>query len=180
MFVMVSVDGYFEGPNHELGWHNVDEEFNEFAAKQLDEMDRLLFGWKTYEMMADYWPTSAAEADDPIIGQKMNEMPKIVFSREPKELVWQNTRLITHRVAEEIADLKNEPGKDLLLLCSSNMAVSLIEMGLLDEIRIMISPVVLGQGHTLFGGIIERLHLKLISTRTFKSGNVLLSYQPQD
>ena len=79
LFMMVSLDGFFEGPDHELDWHNVDAEFNEFAAEQLNEVDTLLFGWKTYELMAGYWPTELAKQDSPVIAEKMNSLPKLFF-----------------------------------------------------------------------------------------------------
>jgi len=176
--MMVSLDGFFEGPDHELDWHNVDAEFNEFAAEQLNEIDTLLFGWKTYELMAGFWPIDPAKQDSPVIAEKMNTLPKIVFSRKERKVEWENTRLITQNVDGEIMKLKNQPGKNIAIFGSSNLCVSFIQMGLIDEFRIMVNPVVLGKGHTLFNGINDKLNLKLLKTRTFKSGNVLLYYQP--
>jgi dihydrofolate reductase len=178
-FMMVSVDGFFEGPNREIDWHVVDEEFNEFAIGQLDSVDVLLFGRTTYEMMASYWPTPAAVADDPIVAGKMNSLPKVVFSRTLQKADWQNTRLVKKNVPEEVARLKEEPGRDLIIFGSSDLAVTLIQSDLLDELRIMIAPVVLGGGKTLFKGLPGRLHLKLLKTRTFRNGNVLLFYRPE-
>ena len=178
LFMMVSLDGFFEGPDHELDWHNVDAEFNEFAADQLNEVDMLLFGWKTYELMAGFWPIDPAKQDSPVIAEKMNTLPKIVFSRKERKVEWENTRLISENVDREVTKLKNQPGKNIAIFGSSNLCVSLIQMGLIDEFRIMVNPVVLGKGHTLFNGIQDKLYLKLLKTRTFKSGNVLLYYQP--
>jgi dihydrofolate reductase len=178
VFIMVSLDGFFEGPDHELDWHNVDAEFNKFAAEQLNEVDTLLFGWKTYELMAGFWPTGAAKQDSPVIAEKMNALPKIAFSRKERKVEWHNTRLITGNVGGEIMKLKNQPGKNIAIFGSSNLCVNLIQMGLIDEFRIMVNPVVLGRGHTLFHGINDKLSLKLLKTRTFNSGNVLLYYQP--
>ena len=177
-FMLISLDGFFEGPNHDLNWHHVDEEFNEFAISQLNSVDTLLFGRVTYEMMASYWPTSAAVIDDPIVAIKMNSLPKIVFSKTLSMVDWQNTKLIKNNVIEEISKLKQKPGRDLLILGSSDLAVTFIEHDLIDEYRIMVNPVVLGIGKTLFNGIDSKLNLKLINTRTFISGNVLLYYQP--
>ncbi len=178
LFMMVTLDGFFEGPNGELDWHNVDEEFNEFAEDQLNSVDVLLFGRRTYEMMANYWPTPSATRDDPIIAKKMNAMPKIVFSRTLEKVGWNNSRLIKENIAEEISSLKQRPGKDLIVFGSSDLAVSLIQMHLIDEYRIMVNPVVLGDGKPLFKGIEDKLNLKLRNTKTFGSGNVLLYYQP--
>ncbi len=177
LFMMISLDGFFEGPDHELDWHNVDAEFNEFAAEQLNEVDTLLFGWRTYELMAGYWPAEPAKGDSPVIAEKMNALPKIAFSRKERKVEWQNTRLITGNVGGEIKKLKNQSGKNIAILGSSNLCVSLIQMGLIDEFRIMVNPVVLGRGHTLLNCLHDKLNLKLLKTRTFNSGNVLLYYK---
>jgi dihydrofolate reductase len=178
LYMMVTLDGFFEGPNGEIDWHNVDQEFNELAIEQLDSVDILLFGRKTYELMASYWPTPAATTDDPIVADKMNRLPKIVFSKTLSSVEWQNTRLVKENVAEEVAKLKHQPGKDLIIFGSSDLAVTFIQHGLLDEFRIMVNPVVLGNGKPLFKGIKDRLNLKLLKTKTFRSGNVLLYYEP--
>lgn len=178
MFNMVTVDGFFEGPNREIDWHHVDQEFNEFAADQLDTVGVLLFGRVTYELMASYWPTPAALSDDPVIAAKMNSLPKIVFSRTLDRAEWQNTTLVKENVAGEIERLKSMPGRDLMIFGSSDLAATLANLGLIDEYRIMVNPVVLGDGKPLFKGIGERLELELLRTRTFGSGNVLLYYRP--
>jgi dihydrofolate reductase len=178
LFMMVTLDGFFEGPDHEIDWHNVDEEFNEFAIGQLNEVDALLFGRVTYQGMASYWPTPFAKENDPIIADKMNTIPKIVFSKTLDKVEWNNSRLVKENIAEEVSQLKQQQGRDLAIFGSANLAVSLLQMGFIDELRIMVNPVVLGNGKPLFTGIHDRLNLKLIKTRTFRSGNVLLYYQP--
>ena len=180
LFMMVTLDGFFEGPDGEIDWHNVDEEFNEFATNQTSEVDALLFGRKTYEMMASYWPTESARRDDPIVAGQMNSLPKIVFSKTLDNVEWNNSRLVKDHIAEEITRLKSQPGKDLAIFGSSNLCVSLIQMGLIDEFRIMVNPVVLGSGQPLFKGMKEKLNLKLTSAKTFRNGNVLLCYQPAE
>lgn len=179
LFMMVSLDGFFEGPNHELDWHNTDAEFSEFAADQLGEMGGIIFGRKTYELMAGFWPTEAGEREEPAIAALMNMLPKTVFSKTLDQVEWRNSRLVKENVAEEVRRLKEQSGKSLAVFGSSNLCVTLIEMGLLDELRIMVNPVVLGRGHTLFAGLRSELRLKLLKTRTFASGNVLLYYAPQ-
>jgi dihydrofolate reductase len=126
--------------------------------------------------MASFWPTPFAKENDPIVAEMMNTIPKIVFSKTLDKAEWQNTRLVKEHVAEEIAKLKQQPGKDLAIFGSSDLAVSFIQMGLLDELRIMVNPVVLGNGKPLFKGIHDKLNLKLLKTRAFRSGNVLLYY----
>lgn len=177
LFMMTTLDGYYEGPDHGLEWHHVDDEFNEFAIAQLDAMGGLIFGRVTYELMASYWPTDAAKADDPQVASRMNAMPKFVFSRTLEGIDWANTTLLGH-AEEGVARLKQEPGKDLIVMGSGTLAASLAKRGLIDEYRIMVNPVVLGNGTTLFGGIAQPPHLMLRETRTFASGNVLLTYAP--
>ena len=177
-FIMATLDGYYEGPNQEFDFWVVDEEFNGFAVEQLDEVDTLLFGRVTYEGMAAYWPTSAAEQDDPTVAAKMNGLSKIVVSRTLDKAEWANSRLIKDDVTEELERLKQQPGKDIAILGSSALTASLLQMGLVDEVRIMVNPVVLGAGKSVFRTAGERIGLKLLKSRPFNSGNLLLYYQP--
>jgi dihydrofolate reductase len=178
-FMMTSLDGFYEGPGHSIDWHSVDEEFNEFANAQLNSVDVLLFGRVTYEGMAAYWPTAMAIKNDPVTAAAMNSKSKLVFSRTLSNAAWQNTRLVKNNIAQDVASLKVQPGKDLIIFGSSDLSVTLIEAGLIDEFRIMINPLALGNGKSLFKGLPGRLDLELIRTRTFKSGNVLLYYRPK-
>lgn len=177
-FMFTSLDGYFEGPNNDITWHNFDDDMNQLSIEQLNSVDMLLFGRVTYQMMASYWPTPAAMADDPITTEKMNTLPKIVFSKTLEQAEWQNTKVVKDNFVEEITQLKNQPSKDLIIFGSSDLAVTLLEHDLLDEIRVMLNPIVLGGGKALFAGIKRPLKLKLLKTRAFASGNVLLHYQP--
>lgn len=178
LFNMMTLDGFFEGPDHDISWHNVDDEFNEFAIQQLNSAGGLIFGRVTYEMMASYWPTSQAIGDDPEVADKMNSIPKIVFSRSLQQADWNNTRLVNGDAAEELAKLKQETGKDLFIFGSADLAAALTRQRLIDEYRIMVAPVVIGRGTPLFKDINGSLKLKLLQSRTFHNGNVLLYYQP--
>ncbi len=177
-FVLTTLDGFFEGLDMDISWHNVDAEFNEFAIAQLNSVDALLFGRVTYELMASYWPTPDAKKNDPVVAGKMNSTPKIVFSKTLEKVNWENTRLIKDNFVKEISKLKQQAGKDMIIFGSSDLAVTFIEHGLIDEYRIMVNPIVLGGGKSLFKGVKDKLNLKLLKTKTFKSGNVLLYYQP--
>jgi len=176
VFLMTSLDGYIAGPDDEIDWHVTDAEFNQFADEQIQTVDGIVFGRRTYEGMASYWPTPAAIEADPIIANLMNTMPKIVFSTTLDSADWHNTRLIKDNIVEEVTRLKQQPGKDLIIFGSSNLATSLLDLGLIDEIRIMVSPVLLGSGKSLFEGAKQRVKLKLLSTRVFAVGNVLHIY----
>ncbi len=178
MFNMATVDGFFSGPTGEIDWHHVDDEFNEFAIAQLNAAGGLLFGRATYDVMASYWPTDMAKTDDPIVANKMNTLPKIVFSRTLDRADWNNTRLVKGSVTEEIAKLKQQSGQDWFLFGSADLASTLTHFGLIDEYRVMVNPVILGGGRPLFKGVEDRLNLKLVSAKTFRNGNVLLCYQP--
>jgi dihydrofolate reductase len=175
-FNLVSLDGFFEGPEEDIEWHSVDDEFNQFANEQLESADGLIFGRVTYELMASYWPTPLAIENDPVIAANMNGLPKTVFSRTMERADWNNTRLVRENVLEEIERIKQQPGKHVFLFGSANLAATLIEKGSIDEFRIMVSPVILGQGRTLFAGVNGPLKLRLFNTRTFRNGNVLLTY----
>lgn len=177
-FNMVTLNGFFEGPNQDIGWHNVDDEFNQFAIEQTRTVGAILFGRVTYELMASYWPTPAAQSDDPIVANLMNTLPKVVFSRTLQKAGWNSTRLIKDNVAEEVLKMKQEPGNDLAVFGSADLLSSLMQMNLVDEHRVMVNPVLIGSGTPLFRNINQKVNLKLVKTRTFRSGNVLLYYQP--
>ena len=177
-FNMVTLDGFFEGPNQDISWHNVDAEFNEFAIEQTGTGDTLVFGRVTYQLMASYWPTPDAIKDDPVVADYMNRVPKIVVSRTLEKAEWNNTRLIKNHVAEEITKLKQQPGKDIAVFGSANLLSTLMQLDLVDEHRIMVNPVILGNGNPLFAKSKDKQNLKLIKTRVFGNGNVLLCYQP--
>jgi dihydrofolate reductase len=177
-FYVTTVDGYYAGPHDEFDWPVVDDEFNEFAVEQLDAADTLLFGRVTYEQMASYWPTPQAVQGDPVVAGRMNAIAKVVVSRTLDTAGWANSRVIKDDAVEGVAALKREPGKDILIFGSSDLTVDLVRAGLVDEVRVMVNPIVLGAGKSLFNTAQERIGLRLLDTRTFKSGNVLLSYQP--
>jgi dihydrofolate reductase len=177
--MQVSLDGFIARANGELDWHLVDREFNEYARDLLDSFDTLVFGRVTYQLMASYWPT--AITNDPVearIAERLNTLPKVVFSRTLQKVEWKNSRLATGGVAEEIRKMKEQPGKDIGIGGTSLVAV-LAPLGLIDDYRILVVPVVLGSGKSLFKDIKKSISLKLRETRTFGSGLVLLAYQPE-
>jgi dihydrofolate reductase len=185
MLTTVSLNGFFEGSSHDISWHNVDEEFNKFAIEQLREIDTILFGRRTYQLFEDAWPKAATDpttsADNLEIANLINNMNKIVFSKtlpkvEEKEN-WKNVKLLRELNPEEIRRWKQQSGKNMSA-GGNNLCVSLAEAGLIDEFRIIINPPALGKGSPLFEGITTRLGFKLLAARTFKSGNILLSYKP--
>ena len=179
LFNMTTLDGFFEGTDQDINWHHTDDEFNEFAIDQLNEIGTLLFGRVTYQMMASYWPTESAIKDDPIVAGLMNSLPKIVFSKTLDQAEWNNSRVVKENVAAEVLKLKEQSGKDIAIFGSSDLAVTLAENGLIDEYRIIVNPVFLGHGTPLLKGIKDKIELKLLEAKVFKSGNVLLYYAPE-
>ncbi|MFI5135213.1 MAG: dihydrofolate reductase family protein, partial [Chitinophagales bacterium] len=172
------LDGFFEGPNKEIDWHNVDAEFNDYAINFLKSLDALLFGRVTYELMAGYWPSQDALTNDPVVAGLMNGLQKIVCSHSLEKVDWNNSRLLKENIPEEIRKLKNQSGKDIAIFGSSDLSLTLIENDLIDEFSIFVNPVLLGNGKRLFRGLKSKVNLKLLSTKVFNSGNVLLCYQP--
>lgn len=179
VFNQVTLDGYFADMNGDLSWaHKNDAEWNAFVADNAKGGGLLLFGRITYELMASYWPTPYAIENDPIVAKQMNNLPKVVFSRTMDKALWSNTKLVKSDMAPEIRKMKEEPGEDMVILGSGSIVSQLAQERLIDEYQIVVNPVVLGKGRTMFDGTKEKLTLKLTKTRTFGNGNVLLCYEP--
>lgn len=177
---MVSLDGYFEGPAQEIDWHNVDEEYSEYAANLLGSVDGILFGRVTYQLMADYWPTALAKENDPAVSEKMNNLHKTVFSSKLTHVDWEHTTLVTSNLIEAIKIRKQETGKPLVILGSGMLVKELTKHRLIDEYQLVVNPLLLGTGNRLFPEQADKIMLKLIETRPFSSGNVLLRYRLAD
>jgi dihydrofolate reductase len=178
VFNLMTLDGYIAGPGGDISWHNVDEEFQELATAASNSGNTLLFGRVTYELMAGFWPTPEAIRTDPVVASGMNRSEKIVFSRTLQKADWNNTRLVKDDMLAEVRRLKQLPGKDLTILGSGSIVSQLAQEGLVDEYDILLNPVVLGKGKTMFEGLRNRLVLKLKETRKFGNGNMLLKYEP--
>lgn len=175
VFNMITLDGFVAGPGGDISWHNAgNEEFNDFAIKQLDTAGGLIFGRVTYEMMAGYWPH---DDDDPEVASRMNAIDKYVVSNTLQRADWNNTHLLGANFPDALAEAKRQPGKDLFVFGSATLCASLANHGLIDEYRLIVNPVVLGEGQPMFGREMAGTQLKLVSSRQFESGNVLLTYR---
>ena len=176
-FEQVSLDGYFVDSNGDMSWaHKDDQESKDFAAKSASGGGVLVFGRVTYEMMASYWPTPMADEQNPVVAAAMSKHPKIVFSRTLDEVTWENTKLIRGDLPVEIRKLKNVSDLDLVILGSGTIVSQLAEADLIDEYQLIVNPIILGSGRTLFEGVDHKLPLNLTSSRVFENGNVLLHY----
>lgn len=170
---LMSLDGFFETTDHKLDWFVADEDFSDYADDMLRSVDLILFGRKTYEMMAAYWPTAPGDR----IADQMNGLPKIVFSKTLTHASWNNTRLVKDNAADEVRELKRQPGKNIVILGSAMLASFLLEQELVDECRIILNPVLLGKGNALFKDVTLRIALQLSGTKSLRSGVNILYYQ---
>jgi dihydrofolate reductase len=179
VFENITLDGYFSGPNGDLSWakQNVDDEWNKFVEENASSGGMLLMGRITYEMMIHYWPTPQASKNDPVVAERMNNMPKIVFSRTLEKPTWNNTKVVKGDIAAEVKRLKEEGGKDMTILGSGSIVSQLTQAGLIDEYKLSVNPVIIGKGRTVFEGVKDKMNLKLTKSRNFKNGNVVLQYE---
>jgi dihydrofolate reductase len=181
VFIHLTVDGYFADTNGDMSWahkNNEDAEWKAFVAGNASGGGLLLFGRITYELMAGYWPTPSAMQNDPAVAEGINKQPKVVFSRTLDKASWNNTRLVKSDLAAEVRKLKQEPGERIVILGSGSIVSQLAQEGLIDEYQIVVNPIALGKGKTIFDGVKEKLNLRLTKTRIFGNGNVLLCYEP--
>jgi dihydrofolate reductase len=181
-FNNVTLDGYFTDKNGDMSWaHQLasDTEWQAFVEGNAKGGGVLLFGRVTYDMMAGYWPTPLAAKQNPVVAEQMNTRSKVVFSRTLEKAAWNNTRLIKEDAAGAVRTLKNEPGPGLVILGSGSIVSQLAQEELIDEYHVVVHPIVLGSGRTLFEGVTAKLNLKLTKSRTFGNGCVSLSYEPR-
>lgn len=173
--ISASLDGYVAGPSGELHFTSgfIDADFERYALEMLNAIDAILLGRKTYQLFVDYWPTSTGPDAD-----RINALPKIVFSRTLEEVDWHNARLASASVAEEIPRLKRQFSGDIALFGSAGLAATLIRLGLIDEYRIFLTPFVLGAGSRMFDDITGRIDLRLTKANTWSTGTVALHYEP--
>jgi dihydrofolate reductase len=179
VFNSISVDGYFVDHAGDMSWaHNNSAEFDAFVEENAQGGGVLIFGRKTYDLMVSFWPTPMAAQYYPVVAERMNAIPKVVISRTMQKPSWNNTTLLRGEIATELRTMKQESKSDLVILGSGSIVSQLTPKGLIDEYQVVIIPVVLGEGRTMFDGAPERMKLRLINSRTFDNGNTFLCYQP--
>jgi dihydrofolate reductase len=175
MFNFVSLDGFFAGKNGAIDWHQMDEEFQEFVIIQLRKVGGLIFGRKTYDLMFAYWPLPGVIESDPHVAEKMNGLPKTVFSKTMQHAEWNNT-VVANQIESRMNELR-QSDNDHLVLGSGDLCESLINAGLIDEFRMIVNPLILGDGIPMFKANSQRVNLNLSEAKTFRSGKVMLSYE---
>jgi dihydrofolate reductase len=181
VFNHVTLDGYFVDGNSSMTWAKTnqnDPEWSAFVAENSSGEGPLVFGRITYELMAGYWPTPMAKEHTGALAERMNRLPKVVFSRTMDQAAWSNTRLVKNDLAGEIRKMKKESGDGIAILGSGSLVSQLSTDGLIDEFHFAVNPIVLGQGRTMFEDVKNKLDLKLLRSRAFQNGNVVLVYAP--
>lgn len=179
LFNLITLDGYFEGTRKwDIAWHRVDEEFDEFSIEQLNHAGGLIFGRVTYQGMASFWQSPEAIETDPVVAAKMNSLPKFVFSKTMGKAEWNNSQVIKGDAVQGLKRLKEQPGDDLFIFGSADLASTFIKNKMIDEYRLLVNPILLGNGGCMFTKNDEPLNLKLLDVRVFHNGNVLLNYAP--
>ena len=177
LFMNVSLDGYVEGPNHDLSWSKRD--FEAFSTGESGQVDTILLGRKTYEMMKSFWPMPLAQETAPEVARFLNDRLKVVASHSPFVPGWQNVKVIYKDVLGEIRRLKEQPGEFIIILGSNRLCTSLIPAGLIDELPILVNPVALGSGTPLFAGLPGYTKFSVKESRQLKNGTILHNYVPE-
>ena len=173
----ISLDGYFTDAKGDMSWaHQRDPEWQEFVSKNAAGGGQLLFGRNTYDLMASFWPTPMAAQSNQRVAERLNSMPKFVVSRTIETASWNNTKVLRGDLTSEVRKLKQEPGRDITIMGSGSIVMQLTAAGLIDEYQIVLCPIVLGSGRTLFEGIEQQLPMHRAQTRTFANGNIVVSY----
>jgi dihydrofolate reductase len=178
----VSVDGLAAGPNDSVDFVPAstqgDQSFGQHQLRFMDSIDAILLGRVTYAMFAGHWP-NVTSGDDKPFADKLNAIPKIVFSRSLGRAPWgswDDARIVKTSAAKEVAKLKQESGKDMVIWGSISLAQSLANEGLIDEYQLVVCPVVLGSGKPLFRGKVDTFGMRLLKAKSFDRGAVLLAY----
>ena len=181
LFMHLSLDGFACGPNGELDFVTYDEELAQWADELMKTVGTPVYGRTTYQLMESYWPGMLNKPGIPERvsrhAQWVEDIPKVVFSRTLPEASWNNTQLIKDNVVEEVEKLKEQPGKDLVIFGSPGLSADLINLGLVDEYRFTLQPIILGNGKSVFNNNAARHKLRLLDTSTLKSGVVTLHYE---
>jgi dihydrofolate reductase len=182
-YMFTSLDGFIADPEGELDWVPIDDELMTFANEYFGTAEGIVFGRNNYQGFVDYW--DRLDTADPSVNPLEAEFAGI-FSRMTRvvvsttlEQVDPKAVLIKDQVPQRIEDLKRQPGGDLLLISGPELRSTLTRHGLVDRHRILVVPVVLGKGQPLFGDMNEQLRLRLVGTKVFGGGVVLLDYEPQ-
>ncbi len=181
--MQITLDGFVAGPNGELDWmtFSADDRASARINELTDSSDTILLGRKMTDGFVNYWTSVLDNPESPeySFAQKMVNIPKVVFSKTVKESKWANTIVANSDLTEELENLKNQNGKDILVYGGANFVSSLIKNNLIDEYHFFVNPVAIGKGMSIFGDLAEKQNLQLIKSESFSNGEVELCYVPQ-
>lgn len=171
---MVTLNEFFADEEGTQEWHKPGKEVDAFALEQMKTAKAMVFGRKTHELMATFWPTEEGKQAEPEIAEYMNKLPKIVFSRSGRYArQWQNSRLTTQPLKEEIESLKKEHKGNIFVFGSADLVDNLVKENLIDEFRLLVDPEVIGRGSPLFR---RKISLNLSEVKSFPDNEVLIIY----
>lgn len=178
VFNQISLDGYFVDAHGDMSWakEGDDDEYNAFMSQNASGGGALVFGRVTYDLMESFWTTPQAFAALPVVAERMNNLPKFVFSRTMSKASWQNTTVLEGNVVSVLRKMKDETPRDMAILGSGSIVAQIALSGVVDEYQMVVNPIVLGAGRTMFDGVAERFGLRLKNCRTFRSGKVFVSF----
>ena len=194
-FHWVTADGHFAAVDGNLDWVVADKEQAKAAAKDIPTFDTVLFGRRTYEIFAEFWPHAVVDASGTVpdphhpgrrssehapIATALNQMTKLVFSKTLKDVTWKNSVLIRKLDPREIETMKSRPGKDMIVFGSGSIVSQLMQHGLIDEYQFAVCPIFLGSGQQLLREVSKQLRLDLLETKRLPSGDVMLRYARRD
>lgn len=189
VFNRISADGSFAQADGDMRWMTQDDEVDKAVMSGPSTVDTFLFGRRTYELMASFWPTATEDAgaeaphgggalsdEQRKMADGLNRMTKLVFSRMLEQATWKGARIVRELDPRVIAEMKQGPGQDMLILGSGSIVSQLTQHRLIDEYQLLVCPLVLGSGQPLFRDVAATVPLRLLEARAFTSGNVMLRY----
>jgi dihydrofolate reductase len=182
--MQLSLDGFVSGPEGEMDWMvwEWDQTLKNYVAGLTNSADTFLMGRVTGEGMAVYWPTVTSnpesKEEEKWMAEKLNNSPKIVFSKTVTHINWTNVR-VANDIIEEVRELKKEPGKDILIYGGAGIVSSFIRENLIDEYHLFINPVIIGKGKPIFSNTMQTMPLKLVDTIKSNTGIIILQYVPE-
>jgi len=182
--MQLSLDGFVCGAQGEMDWMvwDWDDVVKRYVTELTNSADTFLMGRATGEGMAIYWPTVSSNPEsreeDKWMAEKLNSLPKVIFSKTVTHIDWTNAR-IANDIVEEVKELKKEPGKDILIYGGAGIVSAFIRENLIDEYHLFINPVVIGKGKTIYANVKQNMQLKLLHTTPSATGIVILTYVPE-
>jgi dihydrofolate reductase len=178
--MQMSIDGYVARPNGENDWMtwNPDDEFMEFLNSSFDSSDTILLGRKLADGFIKHWENTLDKNPDAPLAKKIVDTPKVVFTKTLDESTWNNTTLAKGNLADEIADLKKQDGKDIIVIGGAGFVSSLIKEGLIDEYHLIVNPVAIGSGMAIFNSLGRTQKFSPIESKLYSGGKTVLSYRP--